>query len=82
MGRGPKVDGEVVGGGDETFSDFIIDSGGFVETGSCEGDLGFIGCWWVGGDVAVVVMVGGAEDGVGGKGEMVDPVGMRGEGVG
>lgn len=71
----PEVHGAVVARGDEALADAAVDRGGFLEAGSRLG--GFFGVgWW---DDARVVVVGGAEDEVGGKREVVDPVGVRGE---
>lgn len=71
----PEVDCEVVACGDETFSDAVIYNCGFFVSFFRFCGLGFVG----GGDVASVVVVGGAEDEVGGEGEVVDPVGVGGE---
>lgn len=76
-GRGPEVDGGVVGGGNEAFGEGVVDGGGGFEAGEGGGEFGV----FRGGDEARVGVVGGAEDGVGGEGEVVDPVGVRGEGV-
>lgn len=50
------------------------------EAGLCFGDACCVGVW----DrifACVVVVVAGAEDEVGGEGEVVDPVGVGGEGL-
>lgn len=75
-GRVPEVDCEVVACGDEAFGDAAVDGGGCLV--ALARFCGFLR--WGGGDVACVVVVGGAEDEVGGEGEVVDPVGVRGEG--
>lgn len=76
-GRGPEVDGGVVGGGDEAFGEGVVGGGRGFEAREGGGEFGVLRR----GDDAGVGVVGGAEDGVGGEGEVVDPVGVRGEGV-
>lgn len=73
----PEVHGAVVARGDEALTDAAVDRGGFLEAGSRLGDFFGVGGW----DGARVVVVGGAEDEVGRKREVVDPVGVRGEGL-
>lgn len=75
--RGPEVDGAVIGGGDEAFGEGAVDGCGGLEPLFCFGQLLVVG--W--GDGAGVVVVGGSENEVRGEGEMVDPVGVRGEGA-
>lgn len=76
VGGFPEVDGEVVACGHETFGDAVIHGCGFGETFFCSSYLSCV----CSGDVAGVVVVGCAEDEVGGEGEVVDPVGVGGEG--
>ena len=76
-GGAPEVHCEVVGGGDEAFSDLAVDGCGCLESGEGFGNFAFLGL----GNFAGVVVVGGSEDEVCGEGEVVDPVCVRGEGM-
>ena len=70
----PEVHGAVIASGSETFDDLAIGSGGFLEAyfRSCD----FLVFRW--GNGASVVVVGGAKDRLGGEGQVVDPMGVRG----
>lgn len=72
LGGLPQVHGEVVAGGDEPLDDFALNLGRFEEAFLRVRELGFV----AGGDLARVVVVGGAHDEVGGEREVVDPVGV------
>lgn len=74
-GGRPEIHGEIVAGGDEALDDLAIDGRRFLKAVLGFGDLGF----GRGGDVAGVVVVGGAEDKVRAEGEVVHPVRVRGE---
>lgn len=76
-GWGPEVDGGVVGGGDEAFGEGVVGRGCGFEAREGGGEFGVL-CRR---DDAGVGVVGGAEDRVGGEGEVVDPVGVRREGA-
>lgn len=66
----PEVNCTVVASCDEALDDRIVDCGGFFEAGKCFFQFGFSSDR--GGRSMVVV--GGAEDKVGGKGKVVDPM--------
>ena len=74
-GGRPEIHGEIVAGGDEALDDLAVDGRRFLEALPGFGDLGF----GRGGNVAGVVVVGGAEDEVCAEREVVHPVRVRGE---
>ena len=73
--RRPQIHREVVAGGDEALEDLAVDRSRFLEAVLGFGDLGF----GRGGDVAGVVVVGGAEHKVRAERQVVHPVRVRGE---
>ena len=77
-GRGrPEIHGEVVAGSNEALDDLALDSRRFLEVVLGFGQLS-VGR---GGDVARVVVVGGAQHEVGAQCEVVHPVRVRGQAV-
>lgn len=74
---GPEVDGAIVAGGYKSFDELVGGCCGFFEAGLGEGEFGG-GIGWV---RPCVVVVGGAENEVGGQRKVVNPVGMCGEGL-
>lgn len=79
FGGGPEEDCEVVACGYETFDDTAVGRGGFLEAGFCFGE--FFGGGGGDGVCGGGVVVGGAENEFRGEGEVVDPVGVGGEGA-
>ena len=76
-GRMPEVYSEIVASGNKALHDFTSDSSSCLEARAGFGNFLDIG----GGYDAGMIMVGGTEDEVGGKGEMVDPVSMSCQGT-
>ena len=75
LGRFPYIYSVVLAGCGESFNYLVVDGCGLFEAffGLC--DLAF----FRGGNFACVVVIGGSEDEVCGKSEMVDPVSVGGE---
>lgn len=77
LGGRPEEDCEVVARGHEALGNLAVGRRGFLEAVFCLGEFFRVG----GGDGAGVVVVGGAQDELGGEGEVVDPVSVGGEGA-